>query len=82
MFKFILVYDQNIAFGTVPAIFVDRCWMGWLNMNEQGHFANQCLPGTVGAGGKPDILIWIQDEPVFRGQISELWQRRSLLSHG
>jgi hypothetical protein len=52
-------------------MFVDRCRIGWLNVDEQGHFSNQGLPRTVGAGGKPDILIRIQNEPVFRWQISE-----------
>ena len=50
-------------------------------MDEQGNFANECLPGTVRAGGKPDILIWIQDELIFRGQIPKFWKGCLLFSH-
>ena len=62
-------------------MFIDRYRIGWLKMDEQGHFANQFLPRTVWAGGKSSILIRIQNEPVFRRQISEFWQGYFLFSH-
>ena len=76
------MYDQNIAFGTISAMFVDRRRIGWLNVDKQGHFANQCLSGTVWAGGKSGILVRIQNEPVFWRQFSKFWQGLFLLSHG
>ena len=80
-FQLIAMGDQNIALGTIPAMFVDRRRIGWLNMDEQGHFAHKCFPRTVWAGGKSDILIRIQDEPILWCQFSKSRQGWFLFSH-
>ena len=72
--------NQNVAFGTIPAVFVDRCRVSWLNMDEQGHFAHQGLARTVWAGGKSRILVGIQDEPVLWRQFSQFRQGNFLFS--
>jgi hypothetical protein len=64
MLKLILVDDQNIAFWAIAAMFIDCCRIVWLDVDEEGHFANQHFPLTIRAGGKSYIRVWFRDEPV------------------